>query len=166
VKSGSINQDADVNVFSFGKSRGIDIIPRNPKERSINSFFTGVKIFKDIAQKINRKELNMCGGCLFDSERKENNKLSLLIERFIKYIRKGWTVLNIDNDIIILKEKHDCNICYTAESDMYIKLTCSNCFLCLSCFEKLLNSSILEEEKYYFSCPTCRKQIVPWKKIC
>lgn len=167
VKLNTINQDADVNVFTFGKLRGIDIIPTNIKDRSINSFFTGAKIFKDVTQKINRKELNMFGGCLFDSERKENEKISLLLERFIKYIRKGWTILNIDNDIFIHKEKdHECNICYTAESDIYIKLACSNCFLCLFCFEKLLKSSITEEEKYYFSCPTCRKKMTPWKKIC
>lgn len=85
------------------------------------------------------------------------------VRRFVKMIRKGWTIENISSYIVSTNKQEICMICHEKETESKIELTCSKCVLCLDCFQTLLEKEMADRTN--FRCPTCRTCIQPWNII-
>lgn len=155
-------KDMDVNMFVFNKADGLFLKKKMTKK--IQNFFKQKKIQDEILVQIMKKQCNTIFRTIpLKNVRYESDEkiLKLQIKRFMKMIRKGWTILNMPEELVVNeKTETDCAICYKLPVDRYLYITPSKCTLCLDCFETLLETDLSTRNR--FRCPLSRTEYFPW----
>lgn len=155
-------KDMDVNMFVFNKADGLFL--KQKMKKSIQNFFKQKKIYDEMLVQIVKKQCNTIFRIIpLKNVRNESDEkiLKLQIKRFMKMIRKGWTILNMPEELVVNeKTETDCAICYKPPIYRYLYITPSKCTLCLDCFEKVLETDL--STRNTFRCPLSRTEYFPW----
>lgn len=156
----STMNDADVNKLRFSKEKGL-FLADEKKPKKIRDQFDNFQRFQNILRQVQMKQCRMI--CSVTS--RVEGVTILRLRRFVKMLRKGWEVLNINQRIVSHRKpaETDCMICHTVPDGNWIELSCSRCNLCLDCFGTLIEKNI-HDRRGTFKCPTCREEILPWQE--
>lgn len=153
-------KDMDVNMFIFNKAYGL--LLKKIMKKNINSFFKQKKIQDELMVRIMKKQCTAIFRPTLSRPATEEKVLKLQIKRFMKMIRKGWTVINMPEELVVNETTEtDCAICYKLPIDRYMYIIPSKCTLCLDCFEKLLETDLFVRNSR-FRCPLSRAEYYPW----
>lgn len=146
--------DFDVNIFRFDKYKGLYTAGKHRGD--ISSHFSEQKKIVDTANKIKDKTCTF----LLPNVGEQHMEIKYA-KRFVKMLKKGWTIENIGPLVSVVEEVKDseCQICGNLPHGRHVLLTCSNCTLCFECFQGLITSRRLSD----CVCPTCREKVTLWE---
>jgi len=154
--------DADVNGFVFSKQHGLHLMRWMDSMKLEGKLRYATRV-RRLERKILAKECEIKFSPMFLGYQQDAVR-SVRVRRFVKMIRKGWNVTNIDEDIDVHKGEKAlsdvCAICHEDAKAIWVELKSSKCIICLNCFETLLIHDV--PKLGHFRCPKSRKEIIPW----
>lgn len=162
LSEGEFNSDFDVSQYGFSKVKGLHQLGA-PQPLGVSEMLCQTKVLMKTCRDIAEGQCRM-GNALRCRSLNEQVRQAI-VARVIKFLRQGWRINDLSQKIVPSFSRNSpsttqkqCTICHREMGD-YLTLTCSQCHLCLDCFEVLLQ----KRSDYSFSCPTCREVIVPWE---
>lgn len=153
----SIGIDIDVNCLGYSKKKGI--------HNFVSSNVCSTQAYK-LIKKVENKKASMLSKCVIEDE---DISISInRVSRFIKYLKEGLTIENMNKNIsLITEEKFECSECSKCKNSKTngeggVILECSKCKICFDCFQRYLIINIRRNNCGEFECPECGIEMLPW----